>query len=289
MDRWSRGWSRSLLQTAGGEVTSHQCSSASYDAWDDLSREGWRTSIQLSFLLFGPGKGCGYTVPVGEEGSLCGHWSSDLRFSDRSVDSRPPNLALFAMQTCLALDLGTTEVHPRRDRLCVSGFLEDQLLTVKTGAVSMVSKMAMKLPTAVAWPESQVLFLLIGGKDNFRRHQRMRYQDRGSGERPGQDWCRPLQEAEGEGAQVGMEVERRLLVRGHLSIDEYIMETRTMGFADGSGELSRERWSNGEVRVMSKQLQAMTATGVVCNLLVMSKCHQDLFVILLTDLEFQFM
>ena len=62
-----------------------------------------------------------------------------------------------------------------------------------------------------------------------------------------------------------------------------------MGFADGSGELSRERWSNGEVRVMSKQLQAMTATGVVCNLLVMSKCHQDLFVILLTDLEFQFM
>lgn len=29
----------------------------------------------------------------------------------------------------------------------------------------------------------------------------------------------------------------RLLVRGHLSIDEYIMETRTMGFADGSGEL----------------------------------------------------
>ena len=54
----------------------------------------------------------------------------------------------------------------------------------------------MKLPTAVAWPESQVLFLLIGGKDNFRRHQRMRYQDRGSGERPGQDWCRPLQEAE---------------------------------------------------------------------------------------------
>lgn len=40
---------------------------------------------------------------------------------------------------------------------------------------------------------------------------------------------------------------------------------------------------------MSKQLQAMTATGVVCNLLVMSKCHQDLFVILLTDLEFQFM
>lgn len=41
---------------------------------------------------------------------------------------------------------------------------------------------AMKLPTAVAWPESQVLFLLIGGKDNFR---------------------------------------------GHLSIDEYIMETRS--------------------------------------------------------------
>eukprot|EP00913_Durusdinium_trenchii_P013983 g13130.t1 len=54
---------------------------------------------------------------------------------------------------------------------------------------------AMKLPTAVAWPESQVLFLLIGGKDNFR---------------------------------------------GHLSIDEYIMETRTMGFADGSGELRSE-------------------------------------------------
>ena len=27
---------------------------------------------------------------------------------------------------------------------------------------------AMKLPTAVMWPDSQVLFLLIGGKDNFR-------------------------------------------------------------------------------------------------------------------------
>lgn len=104
----------------------------------------------------GSAQGCGYTVPVGEEGSLCGHWSSDLRFSDRSVDSRPPNLALFAMQTCLALDLGTTEVHPRRDRLCVSGFLEDQLLTVKTGAVSMVSKMVFH-PVSICFMQFSVL------------------------------------------------------------------------------------------------------------------------------------
>ena len=27
----------------------------------------------------------------------------------------------------------------------------------------------MKLPTTVMWPDSQVLFLLIGGKDNFRQ------------------------------------------------------------------------------------------------------------------------